>query len=144
MCTAAVFEGTSRVEPGWWPELERIVQVQSIPTLVAYLALHADDEIHTSSMFPRKDDHRDLDIYPWGDTTHLRDTVEWWLDRLASRSEPVFTIEAQTEGPAMVTVPSGIPYLGGSATPYGPDDDRASDATAFFAAPEGDEEVESE
>lgn len=144
MCSAAVFEGTSRVEPGWWPEIERIVQVKPMPTLVAYLALHADDEIHTSSMFPRKEDHRDLDIHPWGNTDHLRDTVGWWLDRLASATAPVLTVEAQSEGPAVVAVPSGSPFLGGSVTPYGPRDDRASNATVNFSVPEGDAEVESE
>ncbi len=144
MCSAAVFEGTARVEPGWWPELERIVQVRQIPALVAYFALHRTDDIHTSSMFPRKDDHPDLEIVPWGDHDHLRRVVEWWLDcRVLPGTGPMYhpfrvttLAELQEKGAgfrgdapapplsrrAADVTASGIPYpfANGSNTPYRP------------------------
>jgi hypothetical protein len=146
-CRGAIFDGTVQVAPGWWPEVERIVQVQDqpIPTLIVYVADRADRKYTSSSMFPSEADHPGMTFLGFADNEHLGRVVNWWLLKAYGYGNPSLYSLTAVFGEKLVhemrhslgslnpylPPPSGAPYepLGpgsgriiggdiGSATPY--------------------------
>lgn len=127
-CSAAAFEGSGRADPGWWPELEHIVQVRPIPTLVAFFG-RKGATMETSSMFPTVLDLPELITQPWVNHRHLHDIVIWWLrNKIAGlgAEAPTSSATAESDFDALdelsisnAVVPSGSLFgLAGSNTRY--------------------------
>lgn len=79
LCGLATFDGTVQEKPGWWAEVERIVQTTKIPTLIAYYADRPSREYLTSALFPTRDDHPRLSVQPFGRTRDLHALIRSWL-----------------------------------------------------------------
>lgn len=72
-CGGAVFDGTVQERPGWWPEVEHIVQVQvqPIPTLIVFVTDSPDRKYTASSMFPTEADHPGMTFMGFANNEHL-------------------------------------------------------------------------
>lgn len=124
LCGLAAFDGTVQERPGWWAEVEHIVQSHQIPTLIAYFSGRGSS-YKTSAMFPTDRDHPRLVKRPFGH--NLKAVVRSWLSqvhmvplRCGSGADRTSTLVIGSNTPYMTRiVPSGYPTLPmpGSAHP---------------------------
>jgi hypothetical protein len=77
LCGLAAFDGTVQERPGWWAEVEHILQTTRIPTLIAFFSSSANPDYRTSAMFPTERDHPHLVSRPFG--ANLPEVVRRWL-----------------------------------------------------------------
>ena len=145
-CGGAIFDGTVKERPGWWPEVERIVQVQMepIPTLIVFVADRADRKYTSSSMFPSEADHAGMTFQGFANNEHLGRVVKWWLLKAYGYSNPaLYDLKAIFGEPLVESMkhsmgslnpylppPSGAPY-----EPLGPGTGRIVGATGGSSAP---------
>lgn len=121
-CPRAVFDVTVQDNPGHWPEIEHIAQVENRPTLFAYNTDDRSREFVAAGTFPTRKHISDLDYLPFDTHGVLRQGVSQWL----LIKHPRVTVPAGGVAPINQAMGSATPgtmtavgsnYVGGKGSP---------------------------